>query len=261
MSALSLDVGRIRLALTLDGDRREMRKRYGAFAGKAKPHYRVELSASGRMARRGAPRIDGGDVLRCAADRFAWELDLEGGRGRGRFERSAQNLDSFLRTLYCSILPRQGGAMLHAAALSHNGKAHLFVGISGAGKSTISRKLDGVLGLKCLSDELVALRRTPAGLRVFSTPFWGEFRLPRNTGSAPLGKIFFLAGKGDRIIPLTAAQTQSRLLRCLVSFERTKEPLGAAWDVLLEAVAGRPCATLFWDKNADPKALIKRLWD
>ena len=59
----------------------------------------------------------------------------------GIFVQSANpySIDAALRIIHSLILARQGGLLVHAASAVRNGKAFLFAGVSGAGKTTISR--------------------------------------------------------------------------------------------------------------------------
>lgn len=274
-----LNVGRIGVALAAPGRSAaswdQARRRYRDFLVEHKAEYRFELASEPRPA---AARISQtsrsvitpsvtlrGRTLTCKSSQLGWELDLASGMGRGRLVDTAQNFDSLLRTLYGSLLARKDGALLHSAALARRGAAHLFVGESGAGKTTFFRAASALPGVTGLSDELAALKREKKNFRVYATPFWGEFRPPRRGGDAPLGKIFFLArapknSKASEIVPLSAAEAQRRLLKCLVSFESSPDALGASWDLILDAVRVHPAAELRWRKSDAIDSLIGRLW-
>jgi len=60
---------------------------------------------------------------------------------RGVIHQSANpySIDAVLRIVHTLVLARQGGFLMHSASAIRNGKAFLFAGISGAGKTTISR--------------------------------------------------------------------------------------------------------------------------
>ena len=71
------------------------------------------------------------------------------------------SIDSALRIIHSLILARQGGLLVHAASAVRNGKAFLFAGVSGAGKTTISRLAPPDATL--LTDEISYLRRNGDG--------------------------------------------------------------------------------------------------
>ena len=152
---------------------------------------------------------------------------------------------------------------MHAASAVKDGVAHLFVGPSVAGKTTISRRLARAPGVKILSDELPILRSTPSSFTLHSTPFWGEFRPPEHNGRGRLGKIFFMAGGSRSAVALkdlAVGEAQKRLLRCLVSFERSVETVSKGWDLLLRALEGRAFHELRWRLDTPAADLARRLW-
>ena len=83
--------------------------------------------------------------------------------------------------------------MLHAAAVKHDGRAYIFFGHSGSGKTTIARlSPDDVV----LNDDLILLMPdTSAGenkWRVFGTPFWNPTQVKPTPQNAPLASMFRL---------------------------------------------------------------------
>lgn len=246
----------------------ETRKRYGAFLTRGRAKLRLRLrSAAPPLPGGWRPRIRGrGGRLCCESSQFHLDLELAGsgafaGRGRGDYAGSPQALDSLLRVLYSRLLPASGGVLLHAAAFRRQGAAYLFAGPSGAGKTTLMRKLSRAPGVRFLSDELVLLRREGSALTAHSTPFWGEFRQPENNGRAPLRRIFTLARSRTRtrIRPLAFSRAQSRLLRCLVGFSDEREPLEKGWDVIAGAALSHPPEELRWRKGESAESLLGKI--
>ncbi|GAC1630969.1 MAG: hypothetical protein NVS9B14_02220 [Candidatus Acidiferrum sp.] len=98
-------------------------------------------------------------------------------------------LDSLLRMFLSWALLPESGFLLHAATVLHSGKAYVFFGRSGAGKSTVS-------GLSprgsVLTDEISLLKFVDGEWRAFGTPFWGEFRADGQNTSAPIAGFFKL---------------------------------------------------------------------
>lgn len=267
MSLLTLQVAGLPLALELSGStvNEQVRRRYRGFLSPEKPDFRLSVTR-----RRGEPRSadpmvrGGGDLLTCAAERFGWSLDLKGGRGRARLDAlKAQDIDSLLRTLYASLLPREGASLYHAAALAFGGNASIFVGASGAGKTTLSRHLSRLKGVRVLSDELAAVLKTSEGFKACSTPFWGEFRMPTNNGSRPLAQVIFLekALPGEKSLTrVPPPLAQRRLWKCLVSFENSRKSLEDSWDRMLEMLCYAPAFVLRWNKSEPPAELAERIW-
>jgi hypothetical protein len=121
---------------------------------------------------------------------------IEGDLTAGRLRLVAPPLPTVLspaafRLLCAVVVLRQGGVMLHAAAVVHDGGARVFCGPSESGKTTVAT-LAG--GRAVLSDESVVLRPGPGGYRACATPFFGEAGpvATQSSGDAPLAAIYFL---------------------------------------------------------------------
>jgi hypothetical protein len=102
----------------------------------------------------------------------------------------------FLR-LACAVFAyRNGGLLMHAAALLRRGWAHVFVGPSGSGKSTVVALSRGDIAL---NDDLVLLREGSAGWAAYGTPFWNLSAAERGgqTASGPIAAFYKLI-KDDR---------------------------------------------------------------
>lgn len=117
--------------------------------------------------------------------------------------------------LFVRLLSLGRGVHLHACGMiDAQGNGHLFVGQSGAGKSTIARLLTSLPGCTILSDDRIAVRVTDGEPRIFGTPWHGEaeFSSPH---SAPLRTILLLAKSPDnKLIPLSETAVVGRLLAC-----------------------------------------------
>lgn len=128
----------------------------------------------------------------------------------------ALNVAAALRVSLGMAAPRAGALLFHAAALTHpTHGAALFLGASGEGKTTMSRRLPG---WHLLSDDAALVWRTPSGWFVVGTPLPGKEALPRSLTPAPLSALVVLAANAPEL-SLTALdhgdsgfQLMSRLL-------------------------------------------------
>ena len=118
------------------------------------------------------------------------EWDPASGRGVIRQSANPYSIDSALRIIHSLILARQGGLLVHAASGVRHGKAFLFAGVSGAGKTTISRLAPPDVTL--LTDEISYLRRNGHGYVAHGTPFAGELAKVGENIQAPLSALFLL---------------------------------------------------------------------
>lgn len=117
--------------------------------------------------------------------------------------------------LFVRLLSLGRGVHLHACGMiDERGNGHLFIGQSGAGKSTIARLLTRLPGCTILSDDRIAVRANHGQPAIFGTPWHGEaeFSSPH---SAPLRTILFLAkGPDNKLTALSEPTVVGRILAC-----------------------------------------------
>jgi hypothetical protein len=161
-------------------------------------------------------KIEEGEWLLQRGDfRARWNPDA--GHGRIRQACSPYAIDCVLRIVHTLILARQGGFLVHAASAIRGGKAFLFSGVSGAGKTTISRLAPPDATL--LTDEISYVRREGNRYLACGTPFAGELARVGENQSAPLSALFLLEkGLQNRIEPVGATEAVQRLLRNILFF-------------------------------------------
>lgn len=125
-------------------------------------------------------------------------------------------LDSLLRMFLSWALLPEDGFLLHAASVVQDGKGYVFVGRSGAGKSTVAS-----LSPKgnVLTDEISLIKRVNGEWHAFGTPFWGEFRADGSNVSVPLAGIFRLIQSPENSISaLRPTELLKALLPCVLFF-------------------------------------------
>ena len=95
---------------------------------------------------------------RWVLERGDFRAELDPGRRRGWVRQTANpySLDGVLRILHSLLLAREGGFLVHAAGAVRHDRAYLFAGVSGAGKTTISRLAPP--DVKLLTDEISYVR-------------------------------------------------------------------------------------------------------
>jgi hypothetical protein len=131
-------------------------------------------------------------------------------------------IDSVLRIVHTLILATRGGFLVHAASAIRNGYAFLFAGVSGAGKTTISRLTPA--DAKLLTDEISYIRRDAGQYWAWGTPFTGELARAGENLSAPVKTLFLLEqGSENRITPVASADAARLLLRNILFFAADPE--------------------------------------
>lgn len=80
--------------------------------------------------------------------------------------------------------PNYGGLLIHAAAIEDRGRAYIFLGRSGSGKSTVARLSEG---RRVLNDDIVGVLPDNKGnWLAYPTPFWHPGQTRPNDKTEPL---------------------------------------------------------------------------
>ncbi|MHC5082187.1 MAG: hypothetical protein ACYTHN_24545, partial [Planctomycetota bacterium] len=139
------------------------------------------------------------------------------------------HLTAVLFQVLSTALAERGGLLVHGAGIVREGRGYAFLGLSGAGKSTVAVLSQGAL----LADDGLILRQGKEGFRIFATPFC-QLRKENSwekgvaLGSAPLeGLIFLEKGAEHGLRPLAKPEAASILLQQLIHYFRLF-PDGAA---------------------------------
>jgi len=197
-------------------------------------------------------RMEAGEwVLQWGDLRANWNPDT--GHGHIRQSFSPYSVDCVLRIAHGLILARQGGFLVHAASAIRGGKAFLFSGVSGAGKTTISRLAPPDATL--LTDEISYVRREGNRYMAWGTPFAGELARVGENCSAPLS-AFFLLEKGlqNSIEPIHPTEAIQRLLRNILFFADDPELVKLVFQSACEFASLVPIHRLVFVPD-------QRVWD
>lgn len=81
------------------------------------------------------------------------------------------------RILLAHYLARRGGLLLHGCGVAQDGVGHVFVGQSGAGKTTLARLWAEQGDATVLGEECLILRKKDSRFWVYGTPWTGEAEL------------------------------------------------------------------------------------
>jgi hypothetical protein len=222
---------------------------------------------------------------------FRAEWDPGSGRGWVRQNATPYAIDGVLRILHSLILARLGGFLVHGAGALRNGRAFVFAGLSGAGKTTISRLAPP--DVRLLTDEISYIRdmgcgtretglgkseelgvgdresgvgqneesripypvpRTPA-FTAFGTPFAGELARIGEKVQAPLAALFLLEqGSDNRIEPIKDADAVRELMRHVLFFAHDAELVNAVFDTVCSFVTSVPVRRLVFTPD-------ERVWE
>jgi hypothetical protein len=127
------------------------------------------------------------------------------------------SIDAVLRIIHSLALAGDGGFLLHAASVIRDGRAFIFAGRSGAGKTTIARLAPADVSL--LSDEISWIRPHRERFVAWGTPFTGELGQPGVNRAAPVEALYFLdQARENRITRIEGAETLRLLLENVLFF-------------------------------------------
>jgi hypothetical protein len=252
-----VEIGGIPIALSTcdEGFLDLLRQRYIGFLSSSSPEFELEFDLTSTV-----PVSD--DDVRVRRDGEEWLIergdfharwDPRSGRGSVRQNANPYSLDSVLRILHSLILAERGGFLLHAASAISDGRACLFSGVSGAGKTTMTRLAPPDVTL--LTDEISYLRPNAESYSAFGTPFAGELARAGENCTAPVSALFFLEkGQENRVQELSSAEAVRRLMRNILFFAEDRGLVEKLLATACEFVARVPIRRLTFYPDA-------RVWD
>jgi hypothetical protein len=165
------------------------------------------------------------------------------------------SIDTALRVLHSLLLVERGGFLLHAASAVRNHRAFIFSGLSGAGKTTISRLAPPDAAL--LTDEISYIRPSADCYSAFGTPFAGELAKVGENISAPIETVYLLAqGPENRIDPVAPGDATRALLRNVLFFSHDAELVRRVFQSVCDFVTRVPVRRLTFRPTPDVWELI-----
>jgi len=192
---------------------------------------------------------------RWSLERGDFRAEWEPSKRRGWIRQTANpySIDAVLRIVHSLVLARQGGFLLHSASAVRRGRAFLFAGESGAGKTTISRLAPADATL--LTDEISYVCREANGYVAYGTPFTGELAKVGENVSAPVAALYILAKDVEnRIDPIEPAAAARSLLSNILFFAHDEELVQAVFRTVFEFVNQVPVSRLAFVPDA-------RVWE
>lgn len=257
-----VEIGGIPIALSTcdEGFLDLLRRRYDGFLSSSRPEFGLEFDLT-------STELASDDDVRVRREGHEWLLqrgdfrarwDPRTGQGSVRQDANPYSLDSVLRIVHSLILAERGGFLLHSASAICDGRAYLFSGVSGAGKTTMTRLAPADVTL--LTDEISYVRSSndrPSdhGYHAFGTPFAGELAKAGENCAAPIAALFFLEqGPENRVDELTSADAVRRLMRNILFFAEDRALVEKLFATACDFVARVPIRRLTFYPDA-------RVWD
>ncbi|HEY6303566.1 MAG TPA: hypothetical protein VIX14_10905 [Terriglobales bacterium] len=255
-----VEIGGIPIALSTCDDAflALLRQRYDGFLSTSPPEFELgfDLTRTGPASDEDVRvRRDGGEWLVERGD-FHARLNPRTGRGSVRQNANPYSLDSVMRILHSLIVAERGGFLLHAASAICDSRAYLFSGVSGAGKTTMTRLAPADVTL--LTDEISYLRPSADAYAAFGTPFAGELARAGENCSAPIAALFFLEkGPENRVGELSPTEAIRRLMRNILFFAEDRGLVEKLLATACDFVARVPIRRLTFYPDARVWELVR----
>jgi len=237
-----VDIGGLPIRLRCDDPAfiRQLNERYAGYVSstnEANFDFKIELAP---------PNVESGDEdLSVTWDSGRWLMERGDFRAEwdpstfcGRVQQTTNpySLDSVLRIVHTLLLARRGGFLVHASSAIRNGRAFLFSGVSGAGKTTIARLAPPDAAL--LTDEISYVTRQGDRYFATGTPFFGELARVGENLRAPIESVYLLAkGPENKIEPIVGADAVRGLLGNILFFARDPEFVKLVFDAAFDFVS------------------------
>ncbi len=217
--------------------------------------FEIQLDPQGRPSDEDAKVTRHGTRWTFRRGDFRATWDARARRGHIRQCPNPYSIDTVLRITHSLVLAEEGGFLVHAASAIRGGRAFLFAGVSGAGKTTMARLTPP--DATVLTDEISYVRRIGNNYKAYGTPFAGELaRVGANT-CAPLETLYLLVqGPANRITPVSKMDAARALMRHVLFFAEEKEMVARVFDSVLEFVSRVEVAQLVFTPDARAWELI-----
>ena len=157
-------------------------------------------------------------ILHFSAPGYQGFIDEKSRQGFLRLSSTqpVEDIDYFLRVSLALLAHQAGGILLHTAGIIRDGRAYLFFGHSGSGKTTVCKvsvQDKSSTEFIVLNDDLILLCPQEKGWSAHGTPFWNPTQIRPTNRSAPVAGLYLLV-QDNRVYTreLTSGQATAALM-------------------------------------------------
>ncbi|OQB67483.1 MAG: hypothetical protein BWX93_01774 [Bacteroidetes bacterium ADurb.Bin139] len=168
----------------------------------------------------------------------------------------AQFINSFLRMAYGLTAVHYQTIKVHASVIEMNGKALVFLGKSGTGKSTHSRLwLQHIPGCTLLNDDEPVLRTFDDGsVRVYGAPWSGSTCCYRNDWAEVAAIVHLHQGPDNKLDRMTTLEGLASLYKSAALLRSDRQNKDKVLDVVIRVIERIPMYRL--DCRPDHEAVL-----
>ena len=171
-------------------------------------------------------------------------------RPRNRLSQMMAGIMNGFMFILSHLLIHHGGLLLHGAAVQKQGRSVLFLGFSGAGKSTITRLCKPDI---CFSDDGTMIKKEGNHIYAYRSPFT-QYKKDDDLAiiKGKISKIFLLAKGGHhRVLPIRRNELMHTILMYLIHFYKylNDETAQAGFHLVKEILDDHPTYKLEFAKR------------
>jgi tRNA pseudouridine55 synthase len=157
--------------------------------------------------------------------------------------RTMYQINSSIMLMFMQNTACKGTLLMHASVIRHKGKANMFLGTSGTGKSTHSKLwLKNIEDCDLINDDNPVIRLNEDGsVRIFGTPWSGKTPCYRNT-DAQLGAIVKLEQASEnKIVKIAGIEAFAAILPSVSAIRWNRKVMDGITGTIEKAVTNVPC--------------------
>ena len=164
-----------------------------------------------------------------------------------------------IELLMVNYLAQGKGVIIHGCGIKQDDHGVIFVGESGAGKTTMANIWSQNSDVEILSDDRTIVRKQGDHFMMYGTPWHGEGKFG-SPGSARLEQIFFIQhGQTNSISKSAKAQSVTQFLKCSFPPFWDAEGLEYSMDVFSDLAMAVPCRTLTFKADSSIIGFVEGL--
>jgi hypothetical protein len=176
-------------------------------------------------------------TLKCSLKAVEWDLWLDGAGVTA--DPMEYPLDGLI-LYYLTVI--NGDIMIHASGVNNSGHGYVFSGISGKGKTTMS-KLWEKTGARVIHDDRLIIRNTGTGYRMYNTPVYQK----DGPAESEVNRIFIIGhGNRNELIPVSGASAISMVISNCIQHNWDSEIIAGLLGSVSIMCVKIPVATLWF---------------